>query len=65
MITGIPTYPVQFSVDYPNRELDRVTTFFRLIVAIPILVVVDAVAGTTWTFPTPTCGKPSIAGCRW
>src|SRR5947209_562412 len=24
-----PTYPVTFSVDYPNRELDRVTTFFR------------------------------------
>ena len=22
-----PTYPVMFSVDYPDRELDRVTTF--------------------------------------
>jgi hypothetical protein len=41
------TYPVQFVVDYPDRELDRLTTFLRLIVAIPILVVVAAVSGTT------------------
>src|ERR671936_15086 len=27
MITGIPTYAVQFAVDYPDRELDRLTTF--------------------------------------
>src|SRR5919109_2190424 len=45
MITGIPTYPVQFAVDYPDRELDRLTTFFRLIVAVPILLVAGAIAG--------------------
>ena len=32
-------YPVQFSVAYPDRQLNRLTTFFRLIVAIPILIV--------------------------
>ena len=32
-------YPVEFSVDYPNRQLNRLTTAFRLIVAIPILIV--------------------------
>jgi hypothetical protein len=32
-------YPVQFSVDYPDRALNRLTTAFRLIVAIPIVVV--------------------------
>ena len=47
MITTTPTYPVQFAVDYPDRELDRLTTFLRLIVAIPILVVVAVVSGTT------------------
>ena len=26
-------YPVQFSVEYPDRPLNRVTTLFRLIVA--------------------------------
>ena len=24
-----PPYPVQFSVDYPDRALDRLTSFFR------------------------------------
>ncbi len=42
------TYPVQFSVDYPDRPLDRLTTFFRLFMAIPIAIVLGAVAGGTW-----------------
>ncbi len=41
-------YPVQFSVDYPDRALDRLTTFFRLFMAIPIAIVLGAVAGGTW-----------------
>jgi hypothetical protein len=47
MITGIPTYPLQFSVDYPDRELDRLTTFFRPIVAVPILLVLGAISGAS------------------
>ena len=39
------TYPVQFSVEYPDRQLNRLTTAFRPIVAIPILVVAGAVGG--------------------
>lgn len=42
------TYPVQFSVDYPDRALGRVTTAFRIIVAIPIFIVLGAVSGGTW-----------------
>src|SRR2546423_8149168 len=38
-------YPVHFSVEYPDRQLNRLTTAFRLIVAIPILVVLGAVDG--------------------
>ena len=45
MITTTPTYPVQFAVDYPDRELDRLTAFFRLIVVVPILLVAGAIAG--------------------
>ncbi|GCE26552.1 hypothetical protein KDA_20360 [Dictyobacter alpinus] len=41
------TYPVQFSVEYPDRPLNRLTTFFRLFVAIPILIVVSTVAAQT------------------
>jgi len=38
-------YPVQFSVDYPDRALNRVSTFFRLFAAIPILIVLATLAG--------------------
>ena len=41
-------YTVRFSVDYPDRPLDRMTTFFRLFLAIPILVVLGSVSGGIW-----------------
>lgn len=41
-------YPVRFGVDYPDRDLDRTTTFFRLFTAIPIVIVLSAVSGSTW-----------------
>jgi uncharacterized protein DUF4389 len=43
--TGGAGYPVQFSVEYPDRDLNRLTTAFRIIVAIPILIVLGAVSG--------------------
>jgi hypothetical protein len=49
-ITGGDRYPVQFSVEYPDRDLNRLTTAFRLIVAIPILILAATVGGdeTGW-----------------
>jgi hypothetical protein len=41
------TYPVQFSVDYPDRPLNRVTTVFRIFVVIPILIVLTSVSGAS------------------
>jgi len=41
-------YPVQFSVDYPDRTLNRLTSAFRIFVAIPILIVLSSVSGSTW-----------------
>ena len=46
------SYPVRFSVDYPDRELDRVTTAFRLFTAIPILIVLGTVDGGAWQWGT-------------
>src|SRR3989440_12135820 len=43
--TSEAPYPVQFDVEYPDRELNRLTTAFRIIVAIPILVVLGTVDG--------------------
>jgi hypothetical protein len=41
-------HPIRLSVDYPDRELNRMTTFFRLFVALPILVVLGSVSGEAW-----------------
>jgi hypothetical protein len=41
-------HPARLSVDYPDRELNRGTTFFRLFAAIPIILVLASVSGWTW-----------------
>jgi hypothetical protein len=38
-------YPVRFTVDYPDRPLDRLSTGFRICMAIPILIVLGTVSG--------------------
>jgi hypothetical protein len=38
-------YPVTFSVDYPERPLNRLSTAFRIIVAIPIVILLATVSG--------------------
>ncbi len=46
--TGQDQYPVQFSVDYPDRPLNRVTTFFRLFTVIPIAIVIGTISGQSY-----------------
>jgi Domain of unknown function (DUF4389) len=45
------TYAVQFSVDYPDRPLDRVTSAFRVFVAIPILVLLSTLSSMLFLSP--------------
>ena len=40
-------YPVEYDVDYPARKLNRLTSAFRLLMAIPIVIVLTAIAGFT------------------
>jgi Domain of unknown function (DUF4389) len=48
-------YPVGLTVDYPDRPLDRVTTAFRVVVAIPIMIVLGAVSGgESWQWSNDT-----------
>ncbi len=44
----VSSYPVQFDVDFPSRPLNRLTTAFRFIVAIPIVVVVTMLSGESF-----------------
>jgi Domain of unknown function (DUF4389) len=37
------SYPLTYSVDYPDRDLDRLSTFFRIFTVIPIAIVLAAV----------------------
>jgi hypothetical protein len=45
-------YPVGFSVEYPDRKLNRLTTAFRIFTAIPIFIVLGTIAGDTETYGT-------------
>jgi hypothetical protein len=49
MATRPTTYPVQLSVDYPDRPLNRLTSAFRIFVALPILAVLSSVSGPTYS----------------
>jgi hypothetical protein len=42
------SYPVNFSVDYPDRVLNRATSFFRIFTVIPIAIVLGTLSGGTW-----------------
>jgi hypothetical protein len=43
----IDRYAVRLDVDYPDRELNRATTAFRIFVAIPIVIVIATISGGT------------------
>ena len=44
MVYSTDMYPVQFDVEYPEEGRNRLTTLFRLILMIPVLVVVSLAA---------------------
>jgi hypothetical protein len=50
-------YPVRFSVDYPDRPLDRLTTAFRVFTVIPIAIVLNAIGG----YPGQYAGDPETS----
>jgi hypothetical protein len=43
----IGPFPAALEIDYPDRELDRVTTFFRLFTFIPIGIILALLSGPT------------------
>ena len=55
------TYPVTFTVDFPDRSLDRLTTAFRIIVAIPIAFVLSLLTGASLHYVTTTDGTKETA----
>jgi len=43
-------YPVTFAVAYPDRSLNRLTTFFRILTVIPIAIVMATITGFSTTY---------------
>ena len=48
MAQGKPPYPATLSVDYPDRVLNRLSTFFRLIWIIPIAIILALVTSAAF-----------------
>jgi Domain of unknown function (DUF4389) len=55
-------YPVEFAVAYPDRSLNRLTTAFRIIVVIPILIVATALSGHETTYQAGHYGWTAAGG---
>ncbi len=51
MTYTLDTYPLQYSVDYPEGPRNRLTTLLRLILAIPIIIISIFL---TWQVVVPT-----------
>ena len=43
-----PAYPADLKIDCPEKPLSRLTTFFRIWVAIPILIIMALLTGPTY-----------------
>ena len=55
------TYPVQFAVDYPDRDLNRLSSALRVFAAIPILIVLGSIGGVNESWDTDTTHTTTLA----
>ena len=49
-----PAYPVTLTIDYPDRALNRLTTFFRIFTVIPIAIILALVSGGSFEWSEPS-----------
>ena len=45
MVAEPETYAARLEIDYPEEDLDRVSSFFRILWAIPIIVILALLGG--------------------
>jgi hypothetical protein len=55
-----PGYPATLDVEYPDRPLNRLTTFFRAFTIIPIGIVLTTVSGATQIYSGGTGSHPRV-----
>lgn len=47
MLPLIPTHPIEFAVDYPDRPLKRLSTLLRPVFGLPVLIMLAVLEGAT------------------
>jgi hypothetical protein len=47
-VTIDETYPARLNIDFPDRALDRVATFLRLIYALPVVILLSIIGGAAF-----------------
>ena len=62
MSSSADPHAARLTIDYPDRDLDRVSTALRLVFAIPVMIVLGVVAGGV-PGDTEGASAPSLAGC--
>jgi hypothetical protein len=55
-------YPLTFAVDYPDRSLNRLTTAFRILMIIPIVILAGFLEGGTYAARGGASGARYAAG---
>jgi hypothetical protein len=55
------SYPVRFAVDYPDRDLNRLTVFFRIFTVIPIAIVAASIGGYSGEWSSGGADTPTYA----
>ena len=58
----VSSYPVQFNVDFPSKPLSRLSTAFRFIVAIPIVVLLTMLSGEAFRDNDNSAGNSLVIG---
>src|SRR4051812_44946154 len=53
-------YPAALDVDYPDRPLNRLTTFFRPFTIIPIAILLSTVSGATQVYSGGTGSRATV-----
>ncbi|HUY59422.1 MAG TPA: hypothetical protein VMV16_06905 [Solirubrobacteraceae bacterium] len=53
-------YPVRLSVDYPDRDLNRLTSAFRILTVIPIAIVLGTIGGISADLGSRRTGASTV-----
>ncbi len=59
---AVRRYPARLTIDFPDRDLDRMTTFLRMIYAIPVVIVLALIGGFAFGEASGEGGRMSAFG---